>query len=107
MATTKPFVSSTFNYETLEEKLDVKGKGESLCIGMPKENSFNENFFAITSAFTISFSPILFKESSFEWNCFPTIIVIGPLFPKIPNLFINFTLQSIILKIKCIFSKIA
>lgn len=48
MATTKPFVSSTFNYETLEEKLDVKGKGESLFIGMPKENSFNENRIALT-----------------------------------------------------------
>lgn len=48
MATTKPFVSSTFNYETLEEKLDIKGKGESLCIGMPKENSFNENRIALT-----------------------------------------------------------
>jgi alanine dehydrogenase len=48
MATTKPFVSSTFNYETLEEKLDVKAKGESLFIGMPKENSFNENRIALT-----------------------------------------------------------
>jgi len=48
MATTKPFVSSTFNYETLEEKLDVKAKGESLYIGMPKENSFNENRIALT-----------------------------------------------------------
>lgn len=48
MATTKPFVSSTFNYETLEEKLDVKAKGESLYIGMPKETSFNENRIALT-----------------------------------------------------------
>ena len=48
MATTKPFVSSTFNYETLEEKLDVKAKGESLCIGIPKEASFNENRIALT-----------------------------------------------------------
>jgi alanine dehydrogenase len=48
MATTKPFVSSTFNYETLEEKLDIKAKGESLFIGMPKENSFNENRIALT-----------------------------------------------------------
>ncbi len=48
MATTKPFVSNSFTYETLEEKLDVKGKGESLFIGMPKENSFNENRIALT-----------------------------------------------------------
>ena len=48
MATTKPFVSSTFNYETLEEKLDVKAKGESLYIGIPKETSFNENRIALT-----------------------------------------------------------
>jgi hypothetical protein len=40
---TKPFVSNSFTYETLEEKLDIKAKGESLFIGMPKENSFNEN----------------------------------------------------------------
>jgi alanine dehydrogenase len=48
MATSKPFVSSSFNYETLEEKLDIKSKGESLFIGMPKENSFNENRIALT-----------------------------------------------------------
>lgn len=48
MATAKPFVSSSFSYETLEEKLDVKTKGESLLIGIPKENSFNENRIALT-----------------------------------------------------------
>lgn len=48
MATTKPFVSNSFTYETLEEKLDIKAKGESLFIGMPKENSFNENRIALT-----------------------------------------------------------
>jgi len=48
MATTKPFVSTTFSYETLEEKLDVKPKGESLAIGIPKETSFNENRIALT-----------------------------------------------------------
>ena len=48
MATSKPFVSTTFSYETLEEKLDVKPKGESLAIGIPKETSFNENRIALT-----------------------------------------------------------
>jgi alanine dehydrogenase len=48
MATSKPFVSNTFSYETLEEKLDVKPKGESLAIGIPKETSFNENRIALT-----------------------------------------------------------
>lgn len=48
MAKAKPFVSSSFSYETLEEKLDVKTKGESLLIGIPKETSFNENRIALT-----------------------------------------------------------
>jgi len=48
MATTKPFISSSFSYETLEEKLDVKPKGESLFIGIPTETSFNENRIPLT-----------------------------------------------------------
>ena len=48
MATSKPFVSSSFTYETLEETLDIKPKGEELFIGIPKENSFNENRIALT-----------------------------------------------------------
>lgn len=48
MATSKPFVSTSFSYETLEEKLDIKPKGESLCIGIPRETSFNENRIALT-----------------------------------------------------------
>jgi alanine dehydrogenase len=48
MATSKPFVSSSFNYEELAEKLDVKSGGESLLIGIPKETSFNENRIALT-----------------------------------------------------------
>lgn len=48
MATSKPFVSSSLAYETLEETLDVKPKGEELCIGIPKETSFNENRIALT-----------------------------------------------------------
>ncbi|MEI7471508.1 MAG: alanine dehydrogenase [Chitinophagaceae bacterium] len=48
MASTKPFVSPSFSYETMEETLDVKPKGEILYIGIPKENSFNENRIALT-----------------------------------------------------------
>lgn len=48
MATSKPFVSSSFNYEELAEKLDIKSGGESLLIGIPKETSFNENRIALT-----------------------------------------------------------
>jgi alanine dehydrogenase len=48
MAVSKPYVSTSFSYETLEETLDVKPKGESLYIGIPKETSFNENRIALT-----------------------------------------------------------
>ncbi len=48
MATVKPFVSPSLAYETLEETLDVKPKTESLTIGIPKEDSFNENRIALT-----------------------------------------------------------
>ena len=48
MATSKPFVSPSFTYETLEETLDIKPKGTELLIGIPKENSFNENRIALT-----------------------------------------------------------
>ncbi|RYF90024.1 MAG: alanine dehydrogenase [Chitinophagaceae bacterium] len=48
MATAKPFVSPSLAYETLEETLDVKPKTESLSIGIPKEDSFNENRIALT-----------------------------------------------------------
>jgi alanine dehydrogenase len=48
MATARPFISSSLAYETLEETLDVKPKGEELSIGIPKENSFNENRIALT-----------------------------------------------------------
>ncbi len=48
MATSKPFVSSSFTYETLEETLDIKPKGTDLLIGIPKENSFSENRIALT-----------------------------------------------------------
>ena len=48
MASVKPFVSPSLTYETLEEKLDIKPKKESLCIGIPKEDSFQENRIALT-----------------------------------------------------------
>lgn len=48
MATSKPFISPSFSYETLEETLDVKPKGAELFIGIPKENSFSENRIALT-----------------------------------------------------------
>ncbi len=48
MASSKPYVSSSFTYETLEETLDIKPKGAALLIGIPKENSFNENRIALT-----------------------------------------------------------
>jgi len=48
MAMLKPFVSTSFSYQTLEETLDVKPKGTELFIGIPKECSFNENRIALT-----------------------------------------------------------
>ena len=48
MAKSKPYVSPSFSYETLEETLDIKPKGTQLFIGIPKENSFNENRIALT-----------------------------------------------------------
>ena len=48
MAMSKPFVSTSFSYQTLEETLDVKPKGTELLIGIPKECSFNENRIALT-----------------------------------------------------------
>ncbi len=48
MSSNKPFISSTFSFETLEEKLDIKPGGESLLIGIPKETSLNENRIALT-----------------------------------------------------------
>ena len=48
MATSKPFISPSFSYETLEETLDVKPKGAELYIGIPKQNSFSENRIALT-----------------------------------------------------------
>lgn len=48
MPAEKPFVSTTFNYETLEETLDVKPREAQLLIGIPRENTFQENRIALT-----------------------------------------------------------
>ncbi|CAN5336929.1 alanine dehydrogenase [soil metagenome] len=44
----KPFVSPSFTYETLEETLDIRPKSTELSIGIPKETSFQENRIALT-----------------------------------------------------------
>ena len=48
MSQQKPFVSTSFSYETLEETLDIKPKGARLQIGIPKEIAFQENRIALT-----------------------------------------------------------
>lgn len=48
MATSKPVISTSFSYETLEETLDVKPQGTQLEIGIPKEIAFQENRIALT-----------------------------------------------------------
>src|SRR5215208_472105 len=48
MSQQKPYVSTSFSYETLEETLDVKPKGAQLHIGIPKEIAFQENRIALT-----------------------------------------------------------
>ena len=48
MSSRKPFISTGFNYETLEETLDVKPLSSSLSIAIPKENAFQENRIALT-----------------------------------------------------------
>src|SRR5688500_8855202 len=48
MSQQKPFISTSFSYETLEETLDIKPKGAQLHIGIPKETTFQENRIALT-----------------------------------------------------------
>src|SRR6476660_4919845 len=48
MSQQKPFVSTSFSYETLEETLDIKPKGAEMHIGIPKEIAFQENRIALT-----------------------------------------------------------
>ncbi len=42
-SSSKPIISGSFSYETLEETLDVKAKDADLFIGIPKETAFQEN----------------------------------------------------------------
>jgi alanine dehydrogenase len=44
----KPVISTSFSYETLEETLDIKPQGAQLHIGIPKEIAFQENRVALT-----------------------------------------------------------
>ncbi len=48
MSQQKPIISTSFSFETLEEKLDIKPKGSELVIGIPKETAFQENRIALT-----------------------------------------------------------
>ncbi len=48
MSSGKPYISSSINYETLEETLDIKPQTSSLFIGIPKEEAFQENRIALT-----------------------------------------------------------
>ena len=48
MATSKPTISTSFLYETLEETLDIKPLGAKLHIGIPKETAFQENRIALS-----------------------------------------------------------
>src|SRR5437868_3726082 len=48
MSQQKPFVSTSFSYETLEETLDIRPKGAQMHIGIPKEIAFQENRIALT-----------------------------------------------------------
>jgi alanine dehydrogenase len=48
MSSTKPVITTSFNYEPLEEKLDIKPKGAKLHIGIPKETAFQENRVGLT-----------------------------------------------------------
>ena len=48
MESPRPFDLPSFNYETLEETLDVKPRGSELHIGIPRETSFHENRIALT-----------------------------------------------------------
>ena len=48
MATSKPTISTSFLYETLEETLDIKPLGAKLQIGIPKETAFQENRIALS-----------------------------------------------------------
>lgn len=48
MAKGKSIVSASFQYETLEETLDVKPGNQPLVIGLPRETDFQENRISLT-----------------------------------------------------------
>jgi alanine dehydrogenase len=48
MSQQKPFIATSFSYETLEETLDIKPKGAQLHLGIPRETAFQENRIALT-----------------------------------------------------------
>lgn len=48
MSNGKSIVSASFNYETLEETLDIKPENQPLMIGLPKETDFQENRISLT-----------------------------------------------------------
>ncbi len=48
MAQQKPYISTSFSYETLEETLDIKPSGAQLHIGIPREVAFQENRVSLT-----------------------------------------------------------
>jgi alanine dehydrogenase len=48
MSQTKPSISSSFSFETLEETLDLPPKAERMLIGIPRETAFQENRIALT-----------------------------------------------------------
>src|SRR5688500_1022343 len=48
MSQQRPIIATSFSYETLEEKLDIKPQGAQLQIGIPRETAFQENRIALT-----------------------------------------------------------
>lgn len=48
MSNGKSIVSASFNYETLEETLDIKPGNQPLMVGLPKETDFQENRISLT-----------------------------------------------------------
>lgn len=48
MERNKPFINVSYSYNPLEETLEYEVKKNSLYIGIPKENSFQENRIALT-----------------------------------------------------------
>ena len=48
MSQTKPSITTSFSYETLEETLDIPPRSERMLIGIPRETAFQENRIALT-----------------------------------------------------------